>query len=181
MTAGPCPHGCGTARPGVDHFRDAGDIDPARAADLGYCPALAALRNRSTTTKGPTVTASPTTAHPSTTGVVRPPTSANGAARYDELVEDFDRFRPKLRRRVLIDMLARATWLLEVRGDGMERVVAHNRQLEARLRAVGYADLATIGVDDVSPNLLAALRELGAAYGPRGVILAALAVLGGQQ
>jgi len=39
-----CPN-CGHERPAGHHNRDAGDLDPAAAAELGYCPVLAAARN----------------------------------------------------------------------------------------------------------------------------------------
>jgi hypothetical protein len=99
--------------------------------------------------------------------------------RLDELEADIARRR--LTKRELRRKLARAEWLLEVRSAGMLRLHTHNGNLEERLRAVGYADLATLEVDDIDTKLLDELRRLGDSYGPRGVILAALTVLGGRR
>jgi hypothetical protein len=41
-----CAHGCGAERPPAHHYRDAGDLTPELAAELGYCPALARGRAR---------------------------------------------------------------------------------------------------------------------------------------
>ncbi len=38
-----CPH-CLAARVGPHHFRDAGQLSPAEALELGYCPELARAR-----------------------------------------------------------------------------------------------------------------------------------------
>lgn len=112
----------------------------------------------------------------------RPDTSAaqpRAMVREAALADAIRRERP--RRRQLVNDLVRARHLLEMRTEAMERVVAHNAELEARLRALGYADLASLGMDDVALTLVVDLRRLGDRYGPRGVILAALTVLGGRR
>lgn len=49
----PCPH-CGSSRISAHHLRDTGDLDPATAAELGYCPTLVAKRNPAPLTLCPT-------------------------------------------------------------------------------------------------------------------------------
>lgn len=43
-SAFPCPH-CGSSRISAHHLRDTGDLDPALAVELGYCPKLVEKRN----------------------------------------------------------------------------------------------------------------------------------------
>lgn len=43
----PCPH-CAATRLADHHFRDAGELSPDQAIELGYCPTLAARRTNST-------------------------------------------------------------------------------------------------------------------------------------
>jgi hypothetical protein len=161
VTATPCAHGCGLARPPAHHYRDVGDLDPELAVALGYCPVLA----RPTTEETPDM------------DTIAPPEQQR-ANRLDELEAGYAARR--LSKRELRRKLARAEWLLEVRDVGTGRVLAHNNALEARLRTLGYAELATLGLDDIDARLVDRLRLLGDAYGPRGVILAALTVLGGR-
>lgn len=87
----------------------------------------------------------------------------------------------KLRKARLIEELARATWLLEVRTAGMARLVDHNAELEERLRTATAVDGTTVALEDLSPALVDDLRQLGDEYGPRGVIRAASTVLGGRR
>lgn len=54
LNAFPCQW-CDSTRASAHHARDAGDLTPAEAYDLGYCPELAARRNGiQTTTLAPT-------------------------------------------------------------------------------------------------------------------------------
>lgn len=85
----------------------------------------------------------------------------------------------RLSKRQLATELAHAEWLLEVRTTAFDRVVAHNAKLEAELRALIGADALIVAADDLSPFLVETLIDLGAKYGPLGVIRAALTILGG--
>lgn len=69
----PCPH-CDSTRLSAHHLRDTGDLDPAKAVELGYCPTLVEKRNR------PAIAVS----------VELAPTDAREAARLDEWTARLD-------------------------------------------------------------------------------------------
>lgn len=89
--------------------------------------------------------------------------------------------RRKLSKRQLVEELARAEWLVEVRTTAVDRVVAHNAQLEAELRTLAGVDALVVAEDDLGPVLVDTLRRLGDQFGPLGVIRAALTILGGRK
>lgn len=100
-------------------------------------------------------------------------------ARKAELVEQIKTRR--LNKRQLVAELGRILWRLEVRGDAVARLAAHNAQLEAELRTLAGVDALVVAEDDLSPVLVDTLRRLGDQFGPLGVIRAALTILGGRK